>query len=37
MKRRKLSNKKSRRNFKNNAGVHPKNNRATVTRGGYRL
>ncbi len=34
--RRKMSRKKSRRNFANNSGVHPKNNKMG-NRGGIRL
>ncbi len=35
--RRRMSSSKSRRNFKRNAGTHPKNNRSPNQRGGYRL
>jgi len=37
MRRRKLSNRKSRKMFKKYSGSHRKNNRAVVQRGGYRL
>jgi len=36
MRRHKLSRKKSQKNFRRNAGSHPKNHR-TVGRGGFRL
>ncbi len=37
MRRRKMSRRHSRRNFKRHSGTHPKNNRAPSQRGGYRL
>ena len=35
--RRRMSRSKSRKNFRRNSGVHPKNNRTPNQRGGYRL
>lgn len=37
MRRKKLSNRKSRRQFKASAGTHPKNVRSRPQRGGIRL
>ncbi len=37
MRRRKMSKRKSKRNFRRNSGVHPKNRRTPNQRGGYRL
>ncbi len=37
MKRRKMTKKKSKRDFRRKSGVHPKNNRTNPMRGGIRL